>query len=201
MRHSSHDEDRVLVAACLSGSQDAWTDFYRRFFRVVLHTVKRQRWFSPQDVEDVVQLVFLSLISALKTYGHAYSLSRFVSMVADRVSMGEYRKHRTLKRTGVTEPVEHHDDNAGTRVIVSEANHPEDEFCAAEAMNMLRQAFRGLGDRCKELLHKRYHDENSYKELTEVFGASENTLTVRMRRCLDELRGLYEELSRKGAPS
>jgi RNA polymerase sigma factor (sigma-70 family) len=199
MAQVRRDEDRELVAACLSGTEPAWTEFYCRFFKVVRHTVRRQRFLAHQDVEDVTQLVFLSLIAGLRTYDHSYSLSRFVVLVAERVSVGEYRKRRTLKRDAITEPIEHHDYDPHSRMIPSEANDPEKELSLAEDGNMLKLAFRGLRDRCRELLHLRYYEEQSYKEMAELLDASENTLTVRVRRCLDELRNLYQEMGGKVA--
>lgn len=198
MTRLQRDGDKYLVAACLLGDQHAWTEFYCRFLKVVRNTVRRQRLFAYQDVEDVTQLVFLSLIPGLKSYDDSYSLARFVAIVAERVSVGEYRKRTALKRDAVLEPVEHHDNTSQARVLPSVTNNPEREFLVAEEVDALRVAFRQLREQCRELLRLRYHEDRSYKELTEVFNASENALTVRVRRCLDELRDRYGETSGKG---
>jgi RNA polymerase sigma factor (sigma-70 family) len=68
----------------------------------------------------------------------------------------------------------------------------------AELLQLLRGAFKSLGEKCRKLLRLRYYDELSFKEISTLLGAKENTLVVQARRCLDELKALYVELEQEG---
>jgi RNA polymerase sigma factor (sigma-70 family) len=192
--------DDLVVRECLSGSKEAWDVFYRRFVGLVRTVTKRHLPFSWDYGPDVTQDVFLALMSGLKSYDATYPLHRFVSMVAERVCVDRYRAASAQKRQADTEPIDHHDagPQAGT-TIASDVDPPDEQMSRAELLQLLKHAFRGLGQRCRELLKLRYYEELPYKEIVEILGGTENSLTVQLRRCLGELRTGYEEVERRGA--
>lgn len=199
MDNLTQNPDVLLVKECLAGSDRAWSDFYSQYFPLVRHTVRRQRQFSPSDVEDMTQKVFVNLMSALDTYDPTYSLARFVCVVAQRVCIDEYRKSKTAMRDAPTVPIDLNDGSEeGSWVVASKAEHQEEELSQAQLLTILRHALRDLGTKCQELLQMRYFEELPYKRIMEVIGSTENTLVIRVRRCLDELRAVWDELVRKG---
>lgn len=199
MGNQTANRDILLVRECLSGSEHAWTDFYCRYESIVKSVVRRQRRFSPQEVEDVTQNVFISLMSGLKTYDSAYSLSNFICTIAERVSIDEYRRSKTAKRDGRTDPIDHHDGGQeGMTIILSNVDHEEEELGKAQLVELLRHAFMRLGARCRELLRLRYYEELPYENITQIIGATENTLSVQAKRCLKELRACFDEIQREG---
>jgi RNA polymerase sigma factor (sigma-70 family) len=195
----TQNRDLLLVRECLSGSEQAWTDFYCRYQILVRNVVKRQKGIASWDMEDITQNVFVSLMSALKTYDPTFSLPNFICMVAERVCIDEYRRWTAGKRDGHTDPIDHHDSGQnGTRVVASNVDDQEDQLVQAELVSLLRHAFRGLAARCRELLRLRYYEELAYKEIAEILDGNENTLMVQARRCVDDLRAHCDELQRKG---
>lgn len=198
MESRTPDQDILLVKECLSGSENAWTEFYCRYEPLVKSIARKQPWLARHQVEDVTQTVFVSLMSDLETWDQAHSLSAFVVMIAKRDCIDEYRKHKAAKRDAVTNPVDHHDGAEGYESLASNCNHQEEELAEAQEKELLRRARVALGERCQDLLELRIFEELPYKEITELLGASENTLTVQFRRCLDELRANFHELVRKG---
>jgi len=138
-------------------------------------------------------------MSALAKYNPAHSLSGFIEVITDRVCIDEYRSHKAAKRDGATNPVDHHDGGQeGYESLPSNWDHQEDEFAKAQEKQLLRNALQALGERCQELINLRIFEETPYKEITEILGGTENTLTVQLRRCLDELRANFDEFKRKG---
>ena len=199
MGSRDHDQDILLVQECLSGSERAWTDFYRRFEPLVRKHVKRQFWLDRHGIEDLTQTVFVSLMSDLKTWDRAHSLAGFVGMIAKRECIDEYRRHKAAKRDGSTDPVDHHDGGAdGCKVPISDCENQEEQLSQAERKYLMRLAFQDLQERCRDLLELRFYETLPYKEIAEKLGGSENTLTVQARRCLEELRAIIDDLMRKG---
>jgi RNA polymerase sigma-70 factor, ECF subfamily len=199
MGNTKTHEEIALVRQCLSGSEEAWNEFYNRYVGLVRSIVRRQRVAAGWDDEDTVQNVFTSLIPALKNYDPVYSLPRFVCIVAERTCIQEYRLFRAAKRDAETLPVDHHDSGEeGARILRSAGPSPEDHLIESDLRDRLRVALRALGTACRELLKLRYFEQLSYKEIAHRLGASENTLAVRAKRCLAELSGWYGELGRTG---
>jgi len=199
MANRNRNEDILLVRECLSGSDKAWNEFYCRYVGLVRSVVRRQLAWAVLDFEDVVQNIFLALIPALKTYDEAYSLARFICVVSERVCIQEYRQGKAAKRDGDTDPIDHHGSGQeGYRTVASEQASQEERLAENEMVQMLRGALGSLGVQCRELLTLRYYEDLPYKEISRIMGGSENTLTVKARRCLDELIAGYHEVIRKG---
>jgi RNA polymerase sigma factor (sigma-70 family) len=188
--------DDLLVRECLSGSQEAWNNFYRRFAGLIKTVIRRHLPYARDDVADVTQDVLVALMSGMHTYDSAHPLHRFVALVAERVCVDEYRAASAQKRQAETEPIDHHDagPDAG-RVVPSEIDPPDELVSKAESIQCLRDSFRRLGQRCRELINLRYYQELSYREMVEILGGTENRLAVQIRRCLEELRICYREWS------
>ncbi len=192
--------DRILVEQCLSGSRTAWDEFHARFIRLIRSVVVRHSRFQGADRHDIEQDVFVSLITALRTYDSQYPLSRFVCVVTERVCTDEYRKSKAGKRTGTTVPVDHHDDgDEGSQMAPSSTDSQERQLSKAEDIQLLKRSFAGLGDKCRQLLRLRFYEELSLNEIGARLGTKANTLAVQTRRCLDELRALHGALEQKGS--
>jgi RNA polymerase sigma-70 factor, ECF subfamily len=194
---NAHDDHR-LVQDCLTGSEEAWREFYARFIGLMRTVVRKHRRLTPEDVEDVTQAAFLSLTTALRTYDAQQSLPRFVCLVTERVLIDEYRRGKAAKRDADVEAIEHSDPREHTKLSLATDDEPQDaQMEKAELVSRLGAALRNLDARCKELITLRYLEELSFKEVAGILGSSENTVTVQTRRCLDSLRVKFREPDKK----
>jgi RNA polymerase sigma factor (sigma-70 family) len=191
--------DSYLVRACLSGSEQAWNEFYRRFIGLVKHEVKRKLWNYHQDSEDIVQEVFAAVIASLKTYDPSYPLSKFVAMVAARTCIEEYRGRTAAKRQGATDPIDSHDSGEeGLKTVKSNWRSQEEQLTQQQLIDLVRRGLRNLASKCREVLALRYYEEAPYKEIAKIFHSTEAAVAISARRCLNELKGHYKRLSVKG---
>jgi RNA polymerase sigma factor (sigma-70 family) len=195
MNCDGKNRDRALVQQCLSGSRQAWDEFYNRFCTLVSKAVRTKSHCKESDVQDLVQNVFLALYTSLKNYEYQYSLSRFVWMVSERVCIDEFRKSTAAKRDKKTVALNLHDGDDSEAVMVrSNLDTQEQQFAHAEVKQMLMAAFKRLGEKCRELIRYRYLRELSFKEIASLLGAKEKSLAVQTGRCLQELKVLYLKL-------
>jgi RNA polymerase sigma factor (sigma-70 family) len=200
MMKRQENGDRILVEQCLSGSKPAWDEFYSRFIRLIRNVISRYTRFSGAEPHDIEQDVFVSLITALRTYDSQYPLSRFVCVVAERVCTDQYRKFKAGKRTGTTVPVDHHDNgDEGSQMVPTSTESQEKQVSKAEELQLLKRSFSGLGDKCRQLLRLRFYEDLSLNDISGRLGVKANTLAVQTRRCLDELKALHGELEQKGS--
>jgi len=161
--------------------------------------VKRHTGLPITEVEDLTQSAFLGLTSALSGYDSRHSLSTFVCMVTERVAIDEYRKLKAAKRSAETENVEHFDRSGdGARMIQDDGELQDEEIERRELISIVRRALDRLDTKCRELVELRYFHELSFGEIALKVGESENTVTVRTRRCLDKLRAACHDNERRG---
>jgi RNA polymerase sigma-70 factor (ECF subfamily) len=192
-------QDSFLVHACLSGSEQAWNEFYRRFIGLVKHEVQRRLGAYSHDAEDITQEVFVAVISSLRRYDAAYPLPKFVAMVAARTCIEEYRERTAAKRHGATEPIDPHDSGEeGMRTLKSNWSSQEEQLSENQLVDLIRRGLRNLGSKCRELLNLRYYEERPYKEIASIFRSTEAAVAVGAKRCLDELKAHYQRLTLKG---
>ncbi len=196
---SAHD-DLLLVKECLIGSEKAWREFYARFIGLMRTVVRKHRKLTPEDIEDITQAAFLSLTTALHTYDSQQSLPRFVCVVTERVLIDEYRKGKAAKRDADVEAIELTDPREHTKLALAVDDDLQDaQMEKAELVSRLNSALGNLDSRCKELITLRYLEERSFKEVADILGSTENTVTVQTRRCLDSLRVKFKEPDRRGS--
>ncbi|MDQ7785031.1 MAG: sigma-70 family RNA polymerase sigma factor [Desulfomonilaceae bacterium] len=199
MDHQPQTDDRTLVEHCLAGSKTAWDEFYGRFIPLVRKVARMHTRDRGGDLQDAIQDVFLSLFTSLGRFDSQYPLSRFVWTVAERVCIDRHRRETTVKRTGDTVPVDHHDGGAeGSTMVRSNTDLPEESVAKSELVALLRLVFRDLGWKCREVLRLRYLEDLSFKDVSRILGIGEKTLSVQTGRCIDELRMRYLRAERKG---
>jgi len=194
MTRNAKTRDDQLVRECLQGSRDAWEEFYSRFIDLVRCLIRRKPGITPLDMEDLAQSTFLELATSLKSFAAGDSLAGFVCMVTERTLIDEFRRSTASKRDGRTEPVDHHDgEGEGSTMIPSDLDLQDRLLEKAEETMCLNEALKALDPRCRELIELRYFRELSFSEVGQTIGATENTVTVQTRRCLNKLRLLCQE--------
>lgn len=198
MKGADRSQDIKLVRECLAGSQTAWNEFYCRYISLLRCIVRRHFRYHVQDLEDMTQTVFASLVSSLPSYDAQYALDTFVSTVAQRACIQEYRYASSAKRYGGADPIDLHDcSEEGTKAVASEIDSQEDQVAQSQLIEILRQGLSHLDEKCRELLRLRYYDEQPYQEISKALDIPRNTLAVQVLRCVDRLRELFHELSGK----
>lgn len=200
MASTDPERDLLLVKDCLTGSEKAWNELYCRYVNLVRSVVRRRVGPSALDVEDVVQNVFVALVSSLSAYDQSYPLAKFICTVAERTGIQEYRHSKAAKRDAEVDPLDVHDSRQhGARRIASNDEDQEERLGRLQLVQALRLGLRSLDPRCREILTLRYYEELPFKEIATNLGAVENTVTVQARRCLDELKIKYQRQLRTSA--
>jgi RNA polymerase sigma-70 factor (ECF subfamily) len=161
-----------------------------------------KKWCRPglEEVEDIVQEVFINLFKALRQYDPARPIETYILEITRRVRISRFRR-RTAQKRGGSNPgsvrIDAH-DCGGEGDSVSVAASGEDQettLLKAQERKLLRQAIGALSEVCRRLLGMRYDEGLSYKEIAENLGAKEGTLRVRVQRCLSALEKIYSGIS------
>ena len=168
------------MAAAQAGDADAYTTLLESVVPKVRQAVRRQRGFAgPQDVEDLVQDVLLSLHVARATYDSGRPFIQWLmAIVRHRLGDGARRHVRQAAHEVAVDDLAVTFANAATNVI-------EEEFGDTRALKEAVDALP-LGQRqAIELLKLR---ELSLKEAAAATGVSSGALKVATHRAMTALR-------------
>ena len=176
--------DHALVAECLSGNQEAWTQLLDRYKRLIYASTGRYG-FDAQDRHDVFQGVCVEILKSLHSLRNISSLRHWVLTITLRqcyVLLKRKRAERAQEPDETAREVEDHRPN--TMQI----------YLAAERAEKLREAMEELPQRCRMLLELLFFSEKtSYSELGSRLGLSKDTIGSVRLRCLDKLRKILED--------
>jgi RNA polymerase sigma factor (sigma-70 family) len=182
--------DRELYLRCCQGDEEAWSYLYG----YVLSIARWGRWGLGEAAEDIAQAVLLSLMErGLAMVRSADSFRSFVKRATVNRVLDHFRSAEVrLRHRG--RPSDE-DDSPGAEPIM---RHPdggpgvEDQVAGRRDLSRWRGLFESLPSYCKSVLHA-YMDYRlglleSYREIARRVGRPVNTVSVQIKRCLEQLR-------------
>jgi RNA polymerase sigma factor (sigma-70 family) len=176
------DERRIrltnLVNAAKAGQSDAIGDLVTEF-TPMLWQVARSAGLSASDAEDVLQSVWLSLISHLETIRTPGALAAWLVITTRRESW-------RVRKADLRQPPA---DQEWLIAIPDPQPGSEEQAIMAEEGRMLWAAFRTLPDRCRELLRiVAFVPRPDYDEVAATLDMRRGSIGPTRARCLDKLR-------------
>jgi len=180
-------DDALLIEQYLRGEPTAFDRFVRDHQDRVARLAYRLLGWSD-DVDDIVQEVFLAAMKNLRTFRGDCQLSTWLTTITVNTCRSHRRRkflHLTMLRRMSESPV------PAFRGI------SQDEAKDAERLDEVRQAVRGLPAKYREVVVLRYLEGLPIAEIGLALGLSEGAVSVRLNRARvrlkDRLVGLEEE--------
>ena len=168
--------DRDLIKKAKNDMQEfapLYDKYYIRVFRFVLSRI------GDKDITaDLVSETFVKAMAALKNYedtGKAF-VSWLFTIASNEIKM-MYRKQSSQQNYVVS--MQH------VQSFMTEMNFPGEEGINTKP---LTQCLEQLPEKDYLLIHQRYFDGLSFKEIAEMTGKTEQSLRVRIHRLKDNLR-------------
>mgnify|MGYP000116291694 CR=1 FL=1 len=167
--------DAELVHLAQEGSLEAFTVLYERYFPMVYNRV---RYLVPeQDVEDVVQEIFITVMKSLKSYRGISQFSTWLRTLTNRRIVDYYRRRRP--------PEEEIDESLGEndpRLVSEKPSVTLDESI------LLREALRSLPEDYREVLLLRFAEGMKFDEIARLRGQSLEAVKSLFRRAVVAIR-------------
>ena len=180
--------DRELVDRILGGDEQASEAFCERFWRFLRAVVAREWGRYPYMTSEIPQDVFLRLFDndcrALRRWQGRGDIAPYLATITRNVAR-DYRRHRS---PGPWQPV---DDD--TTLVVDPEPGPEERAWTAERRTRVRAAVAELEDRDRELIERRYLNEEECAEIARDLGMKLNAFYVALHRALGRLGSVLEE--------
>jgi RNA polymerase sigma factor (sigma-70 family) len=183
-------EDRELIAACLSGEHAAWETLISRYQRLIYSIPLKSR-LSADDAADIFQSVCLKLFEKLATLREHDRICSWLITTTTRecwrVSARGRREPRTLN-TG--------DDNESDSLAEIPAAQPlaDEQHEMLERQQTVRNAIETLSERCRELLTMLFYEseESSYAEIARRMAMPVPSVGPTRARCLEKLKRVLQ---------
>jgi RNA polymerase sigma-70 factor, ECF subfamily len=187
-RREKGEEERQLVRLAQSGEEAAFEELIRRHQQRVFGLVSgilRRR----EDVEDVVQQVFLKVFVSLKRFDQRAAFSTWLYKISVNECWDYLRKKKVR-------PLVYEADLSEEQVsrldgVVSADQPPASSSDRAEARDLLERMMEKLPEQDRQLLILKEVEGFSVQELAEILDLNVNTVKVRLFRARARLTDVY----------
>jgi RNA polymerase sigma-70 factor (ECF subfamily) len=190
--------EKELLARCRQGDPAAWDELFD------LHYAAAGRFvfqlgsdFTKEDVEEICQEVFLSVIKNLGSFQGGSQFQTWLFRIAANKA-GDYRERRNAaKRGGGSAPVSLQAEDPETGLTPDPPGNgpaPDLELIEAEKLSLVRSALDALDATCREIIELRYFGDLSYEELSRALQLNPKTVSSRLSKCLDRLEAIAQKV-------
>lgn len=187
-----------LLARCRRGEATAWDELFDRHYAAAGRFVfQLASDFSREDVEEICQEVFLSVIRNLNSFQGESQFQTWLFRIATNKARDFREKRNAAKRGGgqMTLSLQAEEDETGlTLDPPSHAPTPDVDLLNVERAELVRDALEQMELPCREIIELRYFGDRSYDELSRELQLNPKTVSSRLSKCLDKLEGIAKRI-------
>jgi RNA polymerase sigma-70 factor, ECF subfamily len=187
-----------LLARCRRGEADAWDELFDRHYAAAGRFLfQLSHDFTPEDVEEICQETFLSVIRNLASFHGQSQFQTWLFRIATNKARDFRERQLAAKRGGGQVPfsLQAEDPQSGlTLDPPSAAPAPDAALLGAEQLALVRAALDQLGEPCHEIIELRYFGDLSYDELSAELRLNPKTVSSRLSKCLDRLEEIVRRI-------
>jgi RNA polymerase sigma-70 factor (ECF subfamily) len=176
--------DEKLVRSFLeTQDEEAFNEIVNRYadkiYRLALRITR-----NPNDAEEVLQEVFLTLIEKLNTFRGGSKFSTWLYRVAANESYIQFRSEKKYGgNTSLEDYVSYDEDGALRGVRMKDwSDRPDELFLSKEGMEKIETAVNGLPVAYRIVFHLRDVEGLTTQEVANVLGLSITAVKSRVRR-------------------
>jgi RNA polymerase sigma-70 factor, ECF subfamily len=194
----SSNAEAELLARCRQGDAQAWDELFDRHYAAAGRFIfQLAPDFTAEDVEEVCQEVFLTVIKSLHTFqGNSQFQTWLFRIAANRARDYRQRQHAAKRGGGMTPISIHQEDPEGGFTIdpPSQSPGPDISLINTERTALVGQALEQLGGACQEIIELRYFADLSYEEISKTLDLNIKTVSSRLSKCLSKLEVITRQI-------
>jgi RNA polymerase sigma-70 factor (ECF subfamily) len=187
-----------LLARCRRGDSTAWDELFDRHYAAATRFVfQLASDFSHEDVEEVCQETFLSVIRNLESFHGASQFQTWLFRIATNKARDYREKLSAAKRGGGQVTLSLQAEDSETRLTIdppSQAPSPDQSLLNVERAELVRDALDTMEAPCREIIELRYFGDLSYEELSTELELNPKTVSSRLSKCLDKLEAIARRI-------
>ncbi len=197
----SSGAEAALLTRCKAGEAEAWDALFDLHYGAATRFVfQLASDFTREDVEEVCQEVFLTVIKSLNTFQGNSQFQTWLFRIAANKARDYRQRQHAMKRGGgqATIPLDTAPmDDSEEGYHVDPPSHvpgPDLALVNAERLSIVGAALEQLGGPCQEIIELRYFADLSYEEISASLGLNAKTVSSRLSKCLDKLETVTRAL-------
>ena len=177
--------DAELVAACLSGDEQAWSELIDRYSRLIFSIPLRQG-LTREEAGDVYQAVCLDLVAELPRLRDPQALPAWLIRTTSR-KVGKWRRRNERYVP---------DDGDIVESAQDQDELPDSLIESCQRAQALRDGIEELPDRCRAMVRMLFFETPArpYKDVAQALGVATGSIGFLRMKCLDKLRSVVERL-------
>ncbi len=181
--------DLKFIKQLKRGEPEAYKKLYAEHVRRIGRIAKS--YLGVDDVEDVIQEVFIKVYKNIKKFRGDSSLSTWIYRITVNVCKDmlakKHRKKEILTSFGLE------DDDEKTFSEPVEETKPSDEFLKEVSAEEIQKAINSLSEEDRLLITLREIEEMSYSDIADVVGKPIGTVKSKLHYARERLKNILEE--------
>ncbi len=180
-------DDQKLVEMALESDMVALEQLFNRYRAGITQLYIQRTGGKADDVEDLVQEVFIKVYLNLHRYNPEYTFGQWVYTIARNAFIDYVRKRR--------DDISIDNISDGRSNFTPQANAPSPEECVINSQqhSQLEQHLVKMAPRYRKLIELRFFKDYSYEEIATELGKPLGTIKTQIHRAREQLCKLITE--------
>jgi RNA polymerase sigma-70 factor (ECF subfamily) len=180
------DTDEIYAARAQQGDKESFGVLVDRYQEKLLR-YGRKFLSAHEDIEDIVQEIFVNAYQNLKSFDATQRFSPWIYRIAHNAFVD------TLRKKTRSPFVSMDFDTLVSHAVIDES--AERERNRKEIKSMINQGLDRLPPKYREIIIFYYLEELSYKEIADILRVPMGTVSVRIKRAKAELRSVLQTMN------
>ncbi len=183
-------EEQKLIEGLKRGDSRSYDELYREYVEKIGGIARS--YLGVDDVEDVIQEVFIKVYKNIKKFRGESSLSTWIYRITVNVCKDMLgKKHR--RKEILTSFGEEDDDEKNTIREPADEVQPSNELMRMLSAEEISKAIDSLSKEDKLLINLREIEGMSYEQISEIMDKPVGTVKSRLHYARERLKGILEE--------
>ncbi len=174
MIYSADSTDKELVKIA-KNNPEAFELIVNRYWHRLFAYVRRISYFSQEDIEDILQEVFIKIYRYLNDYDDTFAFSTWTYRITRNYVIDEIRKKNVRPQTMQL------DTEELNKILRSDLDIEKD-LVTRDAIGALKNAINRLPQKYREILVLRFLEEKEYVEIMDIMQLPKGTVASLINR-------------------
>lgn len=148
--------------------------------------IRRLTQLSPDDVQDLLQEVFIKIYQNLNAYDSDLKFSSWAYRIAHNQVIDHFRRVSSRPKTNALEDYE-------WDKLIQASVHLEKELANKDCVEKIKSCIQDLPMKYKEVLILRFVEEKEYEEIMDILRKPKGTVATLIARGKQELKKKMKE--------